>query len=50
MFSSELYHLLADEREREVRHLMKVRALLSGRRRERSVVAVPPRERRARGR
>jgi hypothetical protein len=50
MFSSELFHLMADEREREVRHLLKVRALLAGPRRDRSVVAAPPAERRARGR
>lgn len=49
MFSNELFHLLADEREREVRHLLKVRALLGGQRRDRSAVAAPPRERRARG-
>ncbi len=50
MFSSDLFHLMADEREREVRHLLKVRALLAGRRRDRSVVAAAPREHRARGR
>lgn len=50
MFSSELFRLMVDEREREVRHLVRVRALLSSRRPERSVVAPPPRETRARGR
>ncbi len=50
MFSNELFHVIADEREREVRQLMKVRALLGGRRRDRALDAAPPREHRARSR
>ncbi len=39
MFPSHLYRLLADEREREVQELLRVRALVSGNRRGRAVPA-----------
>jgi hypothetical protein len=42
MFSSEMFRLIADEREREVRDLLRVRSLLPSGRRDRSV-ALPPR-------
>jgi hypothetical protein len=50
MFSHDVFRLLADEREREVRELLRVRGLLAGQRRERSVALPPRRSPTARGR
>jgi hypothetical protein len=50
MFSSEVFRLIADEREREVKDLLRVRSLLPNGRRERAI-ALPPRHMpKARGR
>ena len=49
MYPGHFYRLLADEREREVREMLRIRALLKGRDHGRSTVAGPPAESRARG-
>ena len=50
MFSSEMFRLIADEREREIKDMLRVRGLLPSGRRERPVVHPPRRMPQARGR